>query len=134
MKDWLGRSYLVMKSIPIFLGERLLLAIGYKYNFGKVLGFITTEGGGSTEPGDPYLSRFPDIYSNVSVRPVVCPHLLGRYFNACNVIDNHNWMRQSDPSLEKYWVTQSGYFRLALKELPLGPFLDIHSIIQQLTF
>ena len=39
--------------------------------------------------------------------------MLGRYFNDCNVIDNHNRMRQSDLSLEKYWVTQRGYFRLA---------------------
>ena len=45
--------------------------------------------------------------------PFFCPHLLGRYFNACNSIDNHNRMRQSDLSLDKYWVTQSGYFRLA---------------------
>ena len=113
MKDWPGGSYLVLKSTPRFPGESPLLAIGYKYNSRKVLGFIATEGAGSTEPGDPYLSRFPDIYSNVSVRPVVRPHLLGRYFNACNAIDNHNRMRQSDLSLEKYWVTQSGYFRLA---------------------
>ena len=113
IKDWPGGSYLVLKSTPRFPGESPLLAIGYKYNSRKVLGFIATEGAGSTEPGDPYLSRFPDIYSNVSVRPVVRPHLLGRYFNACNAIENHNRMRQSDPVLEKYWMTQSGYFRLA---------------------
>ena len=45
--------------------------------------------------------------------PVVCPHLIGRYFNACNAIYNHNRMRHSDTALEKYWVTQSVYFRLA---------------------
>ena len=28
--------------------------------------FITTKGSGITEPGDTYLSCFPDIYSNVS--------------------------------------------------------------------
>ena len=106
MKDWPGGSYLVLKSTPRFHGERPLLAIGYKYNSRKVLGFIAIEGAGSTEPGDPYLSRFPDIYYNVSVRPVVRPHLLGRYFNACNAIENHNRMRQSDLLLEKYWVTQ----------------------------
>ena len=113
MKDWPGGSYLILKSTPRFLDERLLLAIGYKYHSRKVLGFIATEGYGSTKPGDPYLSRFPDIYSNVSVCHVVCPHLIGRYFNACNQIYNHNRMPQSDLSLEKYWVTQSGYFRLA---------------------
>ena len=46
---------------------RSLLAIGYKYNYRKVLVFIASEGAGSTEPGDPYLSSFPDIYYNVSV-------------------------------------------------------------------
>ena len=113
MKDWPGGSYLVLNITPRFPGERPLLAIGYKSNSSKVLGFISNEGAGSTEPGYPYLSRFPDIYSNVSVRPVVHPCLLVRYSNACNAIDNHNRMRQSDLSLEKYWVTQSGYFRLA---------------------
>ena len=102
-----------MKITPRFPVESPLLAVGYKYNSRKFLGFIATEGAVSNEPGDPYLSCFPDIYSNVSFCPVVCPHLLGRYFNACNAIDNHNRMRQSDLSLEKYWVTQSGYFRPA---------------------
>ena len=102
-----------MKITPIFPGERPLLAIGYRYNSRKVLGFIATEGAGNTESGDPYLSCFPDIFSNVSVRLVVRPHLLGRYFNACNAIGNHNRMWKSDIALEKYWVTQSGYFRLA---------------------
>ena len=78
-----------MKSTPRVPGESKLLAIGYQYNSRKVLEFIFTEWAGSTEPGDPYLSCFPDIYSNVSVRRVVRTHLLGRYFNACNAIDNH---------------------------------------------
>ena len=84
MKYWPGGSYLVLKSTPIFPGEITLLAIGYNYNSRNFLGFIATKGAGITEPVDPYLSRFPDIYSNVSVRPVVRPHLLGRYFNTCN--------------------------------------------------
>ena len=102
-----------MNSNPRFPCEMPLQAIDYKYNSRNVLVFIDSEGAGSAEPGDPYLFRFPDIYSNVSVCPVVFPHLLGGYFNACNAIDNHNMMQQSDLVLEKYWVTQSGYFRLA---------------------
>ena len=101
MKYWPVRSYLVLNITPRFPGERTLLAIGYKYDSRKNLGFIATEWAGSSEPGDPYLSCFPETYSNVSVRPVVRPHLLGRYFNACNAIENHNRMRQSDLSLEK---------------------------------
>ena len=72
-----------------------------------------TEGYGSTEPVDPYLSHLSEIYSNVYVCPVVLPRLIGRYFNSCNAIDNHNMMWQSGIALDKYWVTQSGYFRLA---------------------
>ena len=94
-----------MNITPKVPGGRLLLDIGYKYNSRMVLGFILTEGSGSTEPGDPYLSRFPDIYSDVSVCPIVIPHLLGRYFNACNAIDNHNRIRHYDIALDKYWVT-----------------------------
>ena len=97
-----------MKSTPIVPGGIPLIKIGYKYNYRKVLGFIATEGAGNTEPGDPYLSIFPDIYSNVSVCPVVCPHLIVRYFNAYNTIDNYNRMRQSDRALDKCWVTYSG--------------------------
>ena len=92
MKDWLVESYLVMKSAPRVPSVIPLLSIGYKYNSRNVLTFIDTEGGGSTAPDDPYLSRFPDIYSNVSVCPVIFPHLIGRYFNDCNAIYNHNMM------------------------------------------
>ena len=73
-KYWLGGSYIVMKSNKRVPSGRPLLEIGYTYNYRKVLGFIDTEGDGSTEPGDPHLSHFPDIYSNVSVNPVVRPH------------------------------------------------------------
>ena len=99
-----------MKSTPIVPGGRPLMTIGYKYNYRKFLSFIDTESSGSTEPGGPYLSRFPAIYSNVSVLPVVSPHFLGSYLNACNEIDNHNRMRNYHLALETYRVTQSGYF------------------------
>ena len=113
MKYYPGGSYLVMNSTPIVPVGIPLMAIGYKYNSRKVLVFIATEGAGSTEPGNPYLSCFPDIYSNDYVQPVVRPHLLGRYFNACNSIENHNRLRQSDSALDKYRLTHSGYFRLS---------------------
>ena len=53
-----------MKSTPRVPGDRPLMAIGYKYNSRKVLVIIATEGYVSTEPGDPYLFRFPDSYYN----------------------------------------------------------------------
>ena len=74
MKYWPVGPYLVMNSNTIVPGGLPLITIGYKYNSRKVIGFISTEGGGSTEPGDPYLSCFPEIYSNVFVRPVVSPN------------------------------------------------------------
>ena len=99
MGNWPVGSYLVMKSNPRFPGGRPLMTIGYKCKSSKFLVFITDEGGRITEPCYPYLYHFPYMYYNVYVRPVVHPHLLGSYFNACNAIDNHNSIRQSDLSL-----------------------------------
>ena len=84
-----------MKSTPRVAGGIPLVAIGYKYNSRKVLVFIATQGGGGNEPGDPYLSYFPDIYYNVSVLPVVCPQFIGRYYNSFNTIYYHNSMRKN---------------------------------------
>ena len=101
-----------MNITPRVLGERPLLATGYKYNSSKVLAFIATQGVVSTGPCDPYLSRFPEIHYNVSVFSVVHHHLLVNYFNACNALDNQNRIQKADLGLEKYMVTQSGYFEL----------------------
>ena len=62
VKYWPGGSYLVMRINPRVPGGIPILYIVYKYKYREVLGFITTEGAGSTEPGDPYLSRLPDIF------------------------------------------------------------------------
>ena len=86
IKDWPGGSYLVMNINPRFPGGIPLLEIGHKCHYRKVLGFIDTEGAESTEPSDSYLSCFPEIYSNVSIRPIFLPHVLYRYFNDCNEI------------------------------------------------
>ena len=113
IKYWLVGSYLVIKSTPRVPCGRPIVAIGYKYNSRKVLGFIATKGDGSTEPGDLYLSLFTDIYYNVSVRPIIYPQMLDRYFNACNSIYKISRIQQSDLAQDKYGVTQSGDFRLA---------------------
>ena len=88
-----------MKSNPIVPRKKPLLAIGYKHNYRRVLWFIATDGAGSTEPGDTYLSCFPDIYYNVSVWPDVWTHFLVRYLNSCNAIDNNNRRWKSDLAL-----------------------------------
>ena len=62
MKYCPGGSYLVLKSNPRFPGESPVLAIGYKYNSRKVLGFIATEGARSTEPSYNFTcNRWPGM-------------------------------------------------------------------------
>ena len=106
--------YLVMKSTPKVPWDRPLIDIGYKYNSQKVLWLIATEGYGNTDPGYPYSYLLPDTYFNVSIWPVVCTNIIGRYFNACNEICQHKMMQPYDLALEEYWVTHSVYFRLAV--------------------
>ena len=135
MKDWPGGSYFVMNSNPRFPCEMPLQAIDYKYNSRNVLVFIDSEGAGSAEPGDPYLSFLSYIYSNFFVRPVALTHLLGRYFNTFNSMENHNRMRHSDTAIDKYGVTQSGYFILATKvvlvmSITFGNLLYCHGVAE----
>ena len=72
-----------MDSNPRVPGCRQLMAIIYKYKYRKVLVFIATEESGSTEPGAPYLFRFPLKYYNVYIFTIVHPRVLVSYFNAC---------------------------------------------------
>ena len=75
-KDWPGGSYLVLRSKPMIPGGRPLIAIGYKYNARKVIYFIVTENAGSTKTGITYLSKYPDQFTNVSLRPVARPGVM----------------------------------------------------------
>ena len=45
IKDWLGGSYLVLKSNSIVPGGRPLISIGYKYTSCNFLGFISRVNG-----------------------------------------------------------------------------------------
>ena len=92
-----------------------LIEFEYNCNSQKILLFISTERARSTDPGNTYLSRLPENYSNVSICPVVCHCVIGRYFNAFNVTDNKNNMWKYDLALETNWVTQRRYFRLVTK-------------------
>ena len=102
-----------MKRTPRVPGNIPLMDILYKYISHKVLVFMATEGDRSTESGVTYLSHYPENYSNFSIHPVLFTHVIIRYPIDCNKIDNQNSIRKSDIDLDKYWVTQSGYFRLA---------------------
>ena len=79
-KDLPGGSYLVLRSKPMVPGGRPLVAIGYKYNARKVLSFIVTGNAGSTNTGIPYLSKYPDQFTNVSIRPVARSLIMSNFF------------------------------------------------------
>ena len=64
--------------------ERPLLAIGYKYNYRKVLSLVSTVGAGSTTLYILYLSNYPDKLSNVSIHPVAHLHIMCRFFGSVN--------------------------------------------------
>ena len=61
-------------------GDRPLIDIGYKYNTRKVLSFIVTDNSGSTKTGIPYLSKYPDQFTNVAICPVVRPLVMSKTF------------------------------------------------------
>ena len=118
-KYWPGGSYLVLRSKPILPGDRPLIPIGYKYNARKFLAFIFTDNAGSTNTGIPYLSKYPDQFTNVAIRPVARPLVMSIFFPAINEVDSHNKSRQSDLALEKWWVTQCGWLQLCT-EVAMG--------------
>ena len=61
-------------------GGRPLIAIGYKYNARKVLYFIVTENAGSTKTGIPYLSKYPEQFTNVAIVPIARPLVMSIFF------------------------------------------------------
>ena len=111
MKSFPGGTWITLEGKTKKEGANLV-AIGYKYNYKKVLCFIMTKGSGSTRPGKPYIAKYPDCYGNVCTRHVARPQVISEYFKYSNVIDVHNQSRQYDLSLETKWVTHDGYFRL----------------------
>ena len=55
------------------------MAIGYNYNYWKLLGLIANEGAGINYPIDPYLLHLPGNYSNVYICTVVHPNMIVSY-------------------------------------------------------
>ena len=66
----------------------------------------------STTLDIPYLSKYPDQFSNVSISPVACPLIMSKFFGLVNKVESHNRSRNPDIVLEKLWVTQCGWLRL----------------------
>jgi hypothetical protein len=57
--------------------------------------------------------KYTDIYGNICTRYVDHPQVISNFFAGSNVIDTHNQLRQDSLKLEKKWVTQNPWFRLA---------------------
>ena len=90
-----------------------LVALGYRYSTKTTLFFIFTEDAGSTKKGTPYEMKWTNDRGNVCVREVDRPDVVSHFFEQSNLIDVHNQLRQDELALEKRWVTNDGYFRLA---------------------
>ena len=73
-----GGSYLVLSRNPMVPGYRPIIAIGYKYNVPNILYLVVTDNAGSTKTGIPYLSKYPDHFTHVAVRPVARPPVISK--------------------------------------------------------
>ena len=71
-------------------GDRTLIFIGYKYNARKVFSFIVTAEASSTNAGIPYLTKYPDTFSNVAIFPVYCPLFMSKFFGSVNKVTPKN--------------------------------------------
>ena len=91
---------------------RPLISIGYKYNKQKKITFIDTDNTGSTQAGIPYLSKYPDQFSNVSIHPVAHPLVMYKFFGFVNYIDSLKKLSQSDQVIQKFWAKQCGWLQL----------------------
>ena len=97
---------------PMVPWGRPLIAVGYKYNVREFLSFIVTENAGITKAGLPYLSKYPDQFTNVAIQSDACLLVMSKFFGAVNEVDSHNKSRYYDLEMEKLWVTQCVWLRL----------------------
>ena len=107
MKDWPPGSHVVLETTH---SDVALFACGYKYNKRKVCCFIFSKGAGHTEPGRCYEAKWKDENGNTMTRDIPRPQVISKYFTDSNVIDVFNQARQFDLRLEKFWVTDDGFF------------------------
>ena len=59
-----------------------------------------------------YLYKFPDPFCNVSIYPYALPTFMSKLFGSINEVYPHKKSRQSDLSLEKFWVSQVDWTQL----------------------
>jgi len=68
----------------------------------------------------PYIARWVDKNGNARQRHVDRPECCSTYFKYSNMIDVLNQQRQKELRLEKFWVTNDGYFCLFTTVLGIG--------------
>jgi Transposase IS4 len=109
MAEWPGGSHLVLETT---IDGVDVVAVGYKYNKKRVNCFVFSKGSGHTEPGECYEVKWKDDNGNTRHRDVPRPQVVANYYKNSNTIDVFNQSRQHHLRLEKYWITEDGYFRL----------------------
>ena len=101
-------------------GDRPLIDIGYKDNARKVRSVIVTDNAVSTKTVIPYLSKYPDQFTNFAIRPVartiVMPkkYILLMRLTPTKNQDNLIWHCTSGTLLN---VVGCGFVRMLLWEL-----------------
>ena len=88
MKGMPGRMCIVLKGTTEELNYDLA-CIGDKHYKKTVLTFVLSQGAGSSEPGVPYETTFPDKHGNLCLRHVAHPQLIANYFKCSNKVDVH---------------------------------------------
>jgi hypothetical protein len=111
LKDAPGGVHILLEGTTN--DEVPLVALGYRYSRKTILFFVLTKNGGCSKLGDPYHMKYTDIYGNICTWYVDRPQVISNFFAGSNVIDTHNQLRQDSLKLEKKWVTQNPWFRLA---------------------
>jgi hypothetical protein len=111
LKDAPGGVHILLEGTTN--DEVPLVALGYRYSRKTILFFVLTKNGGSSKLGDPYHMKYTDTFGNICTRYVDRPQVISNFFAGSNVIDTHNQLRQDSLKLEKKWVTQNPWFRLA---------------------
>jgi hypothetical protein len=111
LKDAPGGVHILLEGVT--KDEIPLVAMGYRYSRKTILFFVLTKNGGTTKPGDPYQMKYTDSFGNICTRNVDRPQVVSNFFAGSNVIDTHNQLRQDSLRLEKRWITQNPWFRLA---------------------
>ncbi len=78
-----------------------------------MLHFVLTKNAGSSKPGMLYQMKHTDLFSNICTWYVDHLHVVSNFFAGSNVVDTHNQLHQDSLKLEKKWITQNPWFRLA---------------------